>query len=75
MPQKPYVLDGDECRAAREQLKWSQAELATKTGCSARTIGGFETGQRAAHINLLKAIRQELEVAGKWFSRPADPRP
>jgi DNA-binding XRE family transcriptional regulator len=75
MPQKPYVLDRDECRAARKQLKWTQAELARRALCSVNTIANFEAGRHVTHINVRKAIRQELEDAGMKFSRPVDSRP
>jgi DNA-binding XRE family transcriptional regulator len=75
MPQKPYVLERDECKAARTQLRWTQADLATKAKCSVRTIANFEAGRYATHINVRRAIRRELESAGMTFSRPADPRP
>jgi transcriptional regulator with XRE-family HTH domain len=76
MSQKPYVLDRDECRAAREQLKWTQSQLATMAKCSVSTIANFEAaGRNAPHIDTLVAIRQALEEAGVKFSRPADPRP
>jgi transcriptional regulator with XRE-family HTH domain len=72
MPQKRYILNHAECRAARKRLGWSQAELARRAQCAPRTIVNFETGRRATHINHLIAIRRELEDAGIKFSRPAE---
>jgi transcriptional regulator with XRE-family HTH domain len=45
----------------------SQAQLASKSGVSLRTIANFETGQtRLIHANVA-AVRRALEAAGIVF--------
>ncbi len=56
-----------QSKAARDLLGWSQAELATKSGVSQKTIADFERGARVPRPLMLSAIQQGLEDGGVKF--------
>ncbi len=56
-----------QCRAARALLKWTQDDLAKKSGVSAVTIRKFENGRSAAHLGTLTLLNQAFEAAGIEF--------
>lgn len=52
--------------AARELLGWSRSDLARYVHVSERTIGKYENGLRASHLNI-GLLRSTFESAGVIF--------
>jgi transcriptional regulator with XRE-family HTH domain len=65
------MITGDQVRAARELLGWSQVELAARIGVSETTIGDFEKRNRIWPVLNLSALRQVLKSAGVEFTEGA----
>jgi transcriptional regulator with XRE-family HTH domain len=66
-------LHGEQIRAARSLLGWSQSELAKKAGVAHMTVRRFEAknGPVGGTIASLTRVQQTLEQAGIHFI-PAD---
>lgn len=60
-------------RAERARRKWSQAELARRTGMSRSTIGDIEQGKRQVTANHLPLFCQALGVPLSVLMHGADP--
>jgi len=65
-------IGGEDVRAARALVQWSQGDLAKEAGVGISTIAEFEKGSRNPIANNLAAIRRALEAAGVRFT-PAGP--
>jgi len=63
------AITGEQVKAARQLLKWSQYRLASESRASvgAGGIGLFERGQRQPSMHILLAIQGALEAAGVEF--------
>jgi transcriptional regulator with XRE-family HTH domain len=61
------TITGQQVKAARALLAWTQSELGGQTGVSASTIGHFEAGRRRAAVLSVSVIQRTLEVAGVEF--------
>jgi len=61
------MITGDQVKAARKLVGWSQEDLAGHVGMSKSTIGNFEKGRR---ISVLESsmMRRALESAGVEFT-------
>lgn len=60
-------------RAARQALGWTQTELATKAGISARTIHAVEKGRacrQATKRRILSALGVPWELRIEYFPQP-----
>ena len=55
-----------QCRMARAALDWSQRDLASAAGVSARTVIRYEAGGAILPARV-EALRQALELAGVVF--------
>lgn len=55
-----------QCRMARAALDWSQQDLATASGVSARTVIRFEAGEPVLPARV-QAMRHALEGSGILF--------
>jgi transcriptional regulator with XRE-family HTH domain len=66
------VLHGEQIRAARSLLGWSQADLAKKADVSQMTVKRFEAknGPVSGTIASLNGIQNALELAGIQFIPP-----
>jgi transcriptional regulator with XRE-family HTH domain len=65
-------------RAARQALGWTQNELATGAGISARTIYAIEKGRpcrQATKRRILNALGVPWELRGEYFPRARSVRP
>ena len=62
-------MRSDQMRAARALLRWSQQDLADKSGVSAPTIKRLEAmeGDLTAHNATIQALALALETAGVQF--------
>ena len=56
-----------QCRGARAMLRWSQGELAAKSGISKPTVTDYEREARKPMPKNLEALREALEGAGIEF--------
>jgi transcriptional regulator with XRE-family HTH domain len=56
-----------QCRAARALLNWSQADLVTHSGVSAKSIADYERGATKPYGRTLTALIATLEAAGIEF--------
>jgi ribosome-binding protein aMBF1 (putative translation factor) len=54
----------EQSRAARAWLGWSQAELATRSNVSVRTVQAYEKGEKTPIANNVAAMRRAIEEAG-----------
>lgn len=61
-----------QCRAARECLDWSQADLAKRSGLGLSTVRNFEKGRSIPSASNLEALWQALEAHGMCFIDPDD---
>ena len=60
-------ITGDQCRAARALLKWSQGDLKDAAKVARKTIADFENGASVPFERTLRDIKQTLEEAGVEF--------
>ena len=61
------TITGQQVRAARQLLRWTQDTLAAEVRVSPTTIGHFETGKRPPSMLMISAIQRTLERAGVEF--------
>ncbi|MBZ9891525.1 MULTISPECIES: helix-turn-helix transcriptional regulator [unclassified Mesorhizobium] len=60
-------MDSAQCRAARALLKWTQEDLATRSGASAVTIRNFENDRSVPQTGTRYLLQKTLENAGIEF--------
>jgi transcriptional regulator with XRE-family HTH domain len=60
-------MKGSYIKAAREQLGWTQVELARRARINRRTVANIEAGRHAPHPNTLKSIKRAFEAAERNF--------
>jgi ribosome-binding protein aMBF1 (putative translation factor) len=61
-------MSPEQCRAARNWLGWSQADLAAKARVGLSTVKDYERGERTPIPNNLSAIQRALEAGGMSFT-------
>ncbi len=63
------MLTADQLRAGRALVRWSQAELAEKSGVSQATIKRLEMmeGELTGHTATIRALEASLASAGVIF--------
>jgi len=62
------MISGDQVKAARELLGWSQGELAKKVRISRVTVGAIERGKSRSSDLALLALKGALEAGGIEFT-------
>jgi transcriptional regulator with XRE-family HTH domain len=62
------MLTGEQIRAARAFIGWSQADLAEKARCSLSTISQIEKLARDASLETLTNIERAFEKEGMFFT-------
>ena len=55
-------IDGDRLRELREDMMFSQTELAKMAGTTQATISGFELGKRQAQPRTVRRLAEALGV-------------
>jgi transcriptional regulator with XRE-family HTH domain len=65
--ESPMTITGQQVKAARALLGWTQDRLAGETGVSASTVGTFESGKRRLAAPSIAMIQRALEVEGVEF--------
>ena len=63
----------EHVRAARGLLKWTQEDLAARSGVSAVTIGAWENEKTRPMADTKEQIRRAFEEAGVVFSNGKNP--
>jgi transcriptional regulator with XRE-family HTH domain len=61
------MITGDQVKAARNLLGWSQLRLAHETGLDPSTIAKFETGKTRPTALSVSTVQHTLEAAGVEF--------
>jgi transcriptional regulator with XRE-family HTH domain len=61
------MITGEQVRAARKLLGWSQLTLALEAGLNQTTVVKFERGEGRSSVLSASAIRRTLEGAGVEF--------
>jgi transcriptional regulator with XRE-family HTH domain len=61
------MITGEQVKAARKLLGWSQMTLALEAGVEQSTITKFERGKPRAEGRTVSAIQRALESAGVEF--------
>ena len=61
-------MSPEQCRAARNWLAWTQAELAERANVGLSTVKDYEGGKRTPIANNLEAMQRALEKAGMKFT-------
>ncbi len=67
------TMTGQQVKAARGLLGWTQDTLAGETGVSRTTIAHFETGKNRPSALSVSMIRRALEAAGVEFTNSDEP--
>lgn len=60
-------MTGNQLRAARALLDWTQQDLATNAGVATRTVRFFEAGSRQPYDQTISQLQDALEKAGIVF--------
>lgn len=63
----PEAINAAQLRAARAWLKWTQDELAARSGVSKSAIVAFELARSVPYSETSDALRRTLEAAGIVF--------
>jgi len=61
------MITGEQVKAARNLLGWSQMKLALEADISQKTLANFENGQRVKSDRKILVIHNTLERAGVEF--------
>lgn len=72
---QPLVAFGSRVRALREQLGWSQEELAERAGLDRTYVGGVERGERNIGLLNIQRLSAALKVSiAELFAAKERPR-
>ena len=58
---------GERLRRSREQKRWSQLDVAKKTGISNMSISNYERGEREPSLEILTQLARLYEVSIDWL--------
>lgn len=61
------MITAAQCRAARGLLKWTQEDLAERSGVGPLAINKFEGGKTSPHKATLTVLKEAFEKAGVIF--------
>jgi transcriptional regulator with XRE-family HTH domain len=67
------MITGEQVKAARKLLGWSQMRLSRKSGFGDSTIAKFERGEMPLSVLSVSTIKRTLEDAGVDFGEGAEP--
>jgi transcriptional regulator with XRE-family HTH domain len=68
------MITGEQVKAARKLLKWSQMMLAFEANADPSTIVKFEGGKKGPAVLSVQTIKRALEHAGVEFPEGEPPR-
>jgi transcriptional regulator with XRE-family HTH domain len=61
------MITGEQVKAARKLLRWSQVKLSSKSGFGDSTIAKFKRGEMPLSVLSVSTIKRTLEGAGVEF--------
>ena len=61
------MITAAQCRAARGLLRWTQEDLAGRSGVGALAINKFEGGKTSPHTATLKVLKETFDKGGVVF--------
>ncbi|MDB2550645.1 helix-turn-helix transcriptional regulator [Rickettsiales bacterium] len=61
------IITSEQCKAARDLLKWNQGDLSKNAGINKTTLADFERGVRNLKIDTLEKIINAFEKSGIRF--------
>jgi transcriptional regulator with XRE-family HTH domain len=61
------MITGEQIKAARKLLGWSQMTLALEASVATSTVTNFERGEKRPSVLSVSTIRRSLEDAGVEF--------
>jgi transcriptional regulator with XRE-family HTH domain len=67
------MITGEQVRAARKLLGWSQVRLAGKSGLGDTTVKKFERGESRPSVLSVTTLQRALEAAGVEFTNGDEP--
>jgi transcriptional regulator with XRE-family HTH domain len=67
------MITGDQVKAARKLIGWSQETLGLEAGINQATVMKFERGESRAEERTISAIQRALEAAGVEFTNGDEP--
>jgi transcriptional regulator with XRE-family HTH domain len=67
------MITGEQVKAARKLLSWSQMALALEAGITQGTVSNFETGKNRLSVPTVTTIRRTLQTAGVEFTNGKRP--
>jgi transcriptional regulator with XRE-family HTH domain len=67
------MITGEQVKAARKLLGWSQVRLASQSGFADATLAKFERGEIRPSVLGLTTIKRALEAAGVEFTNGGQP--
>jgi hypothetical protein len=65
--ERPVIISAAQCRAARGWLRWSQADLADRSGVGLSAIRDFEGELRRTLWSIRAQLQRAFEDAGVEF--------
>jgi transcriptional regulator with XRE-family HTH domain len=67
------MIAGEQVKAARKLLGWSQMTLGLEAGTNQQTVVKFERGESRTEGRTISDIQRALETAGVEFTSGGDP--
>jgi transcriptional regulator with XRE-family HTH domain len=67
------MITGEQVKAARGLLSWSQLALALEANVDQSTVWKFEAGKSRPSALIASTIRRALEAAGVEFTNGGEP--
>ena len=67
------AITGQQVKAARLLLGWTQDRLAVETRVSPTAISNFETARRRPSVLIVSTLRHTLEAGGVEFTNGDEP--
>jgi transcriptional regulator with XRE-family HTH domain len=67
------MITGEQVKAARKLLGWSQEALAFESGLNQSTVAHFETGKSRPSVLSVTTVQRALEAAGVEFTNGEHP--
>jgi len=61
------IITYEQCKAARDLLRWKQDDLSQKAGINKTTLADFERGVRKLKVDTLEKVIDAFEKAGIRF--------
>jgi transcriptional regulator with XRE-family HTH domain len=67
------MITGEQVKAARKLVGWSQMTLGLEAGTNQQTVVKFERGESRTQVRTISALQRALEAAGVEFTNGGEP--